>query len=114
VDALALSEFEKARVDRLLDAFVRRRVPPHLRDQIRLDWVFRGDTVTLQEVRPLLRNPAQWAEAKVAQFRRVEGGWSLHCRDRNGRWHDHQGPESGRFEDLLGEVDRDPTGIFWG
>ncbi len=111
---MALSEFERNRAERLLDDFARRRVPDHLRDQIRLGWVFRGDTVTLFEARPLLRNPALWAESKIAQFRRAEPGWLLHWRDRNGRWHAYQGAEPGRLENLLAEVDRDPTGIFWG
>lgn len=111
---MALSEFDRKRTERLLDEFSRRRVPAHLRDQIRLGWAFRGDTVTLFEARPLLRNPAQWAESKIAQFRRVGQGWALHWQDRNGRWHAYQGLAPGRLEQLLAEVDRDPTGIFWG
>ena len=41
--------------------------------------------------------------------------WSLSWRDRNLRFHayDLLAP-SRRVEDLLAEIDRDPTGIFWG
>jgi hypothetical protein len=41
--------------------------------------------------------------------------WALYWRDRNLRFHlyDLLAPSS-RVEDLLGEIDRDPTGIFWG
>jgi hypothetical protein len=41
--------------------------------------------------------------------------WSLYWRDRHLRFHlyDRLGP-SPRIEDLLREVDRDPTSIFWG
>lgn len=54
---------------------------------------------------------------KVAQIRydREARLWSLHWRDRNGRWHpyDDVDPMSD-VEAILAEVDRDPTGIFWG
>ncbi|MGH8956870.1 MAG: DUF3024 domain-containing protein [Microbacterium sp.] len=53
----------------------------------------------------------------MAQLRHDDrsGAWSLHCADRNGRWfpYDQINPSKdvGR---LLGEIDSDPTGIFWG
>jgi Protein of unknown function (DUF3024) len=41
--------------------------------------------------------------------------WSLYWRDRNSRFHayDLVSPTA-RIEELLAEVDRDPTAIFWG
>jgi hypothetical protein len=41
--------------------------------------------------------------------------WTLYWRDRNLRFHaDDLLAPSHRVEDLLAEIDRDPTGIFWG
>ena len=113
---MALIEFERRRIDKLLDEFARRRIPLELKDQLRLGWRFRGDSVTLWQSRPLLGAPARWSESNVARFCRDEqGGWVLHWPDRNGRWHAYEGLEPRRrIEDLLRVVDDDPTGIFWG
>ena len=48
-------------------------------------------------------------------LQRADQAWSLSWRDRNLRFHayDLLAP-SRRVEDLLAEIDRDPTGIFWG
>jgi hypothetical protein len=41
--------------------------------------------------------------------------WSLYWRDRNLRFHEYDRvPATAGVEDLLAEVDRDPTAIFWG
>ncbi len=41
--------------------------------------------------------------------------WVLYWRDRNLRWHEYDLLEPGpTFEEALAEVERDPTGIFWG
>ena len=41
--------------------------------------------------------------------------WSTYWRDRNLRFHRFDLiPPSGQVEDLLGAVDADSTGIFWG
>ena len=41
--------------------------------------------------------------------------WSLLWRDRNLRFHEYDRvAPSARVDDLLSEIDRDPTAIFWG
>jgi len=52
----------------------------------------------------------------VARFRFFVGrqDWALYCRDRNGRVKPYDLVAPSRlFEDLLPEVDADPTVIFW-
>jgi hypothetical protein len=40
--------------------------------------------------------------------------WTLHSRDRNGRWHRYADADpTADVTVLLSEVDEDPTGIFW-
>jgi hypothetical protein len=54
---------------------------------------------------------------KVAQFRFDAKGntWTLYCVDRSERWQIYFDLEpSPKLDDLLREVDEDPTGIFWG
>jgi hypothetical protein len=53
----------------------------------------------------------------VAQLRYDpgSGAWSLYWRDRNDRWHPYPYLAPNRdIGPLLGEIDRDPTCIFWG
>ena len=49
---MALSEFEKKRVEKLLTAYCENRIPPDLHDQIRLEFTIRGNEVSLFESRP--------------------------------------------------------------
>jgi hypothetical protein len=40
--------------------------------------------------------------------------WTLYWADRNSRWHRYGHIEPGAIDDLLLEIDEDPTCIFWG
>src|SRR3990172_6645364 len=69
------------------------------------------------EHRPVFRVPSKWTNSKVAQFRydSASNNWTLYCSDRNGRWHRYTRKRPTEdISKLLLEVDRDPTGIFWG
>ena len=59
----------------------------------------------------------EWTSFPIARLRYTAVGksWTLYWRDRNLRFqiNDLLSP-SRRVEDLLAEIDRDPTCIFWG
>jgi len=78
----------KSCIDETFAGFCHRRVPPHVRDQVRLVHQWRGTKVTLVEQRPHWRDPEVWGDSPVAQFRfdLERGAWSLYWRDRNARW----------------------------
>lgn len=104
-------------IDRKLAGFYERRLPPYARDEIRLFHTVRGNSATMIESRPLFRNPNEWSELRIAQFRYDPGTrmWTLYYADRNSKWHLYYDIEpSADFDDLLREVDEDPTAIFWG
>jgi hypothetical protein len=104
-------------VERRLEQYCRERFPERVRDQLRLSYRIRGNNVTLVEGRPGLLNPEKWSDMAVAQFRfrPADSKWLLYWADRNSRWHEYDDVEpSDDLDDLLREVDRDPTGIFWG
>ena len=44
-------------VDKKLSAYCARKIPPHARDKLRLDYKIRGNSVTLYEERPFLPQP---------------------------------------------------------
>lgn len=73
--------------------------------------------MTLIEHRVHYKDKNLWTELPVAQFRLNERTrkWTLYWRDRNLRWHrfGYLRPST-NLKDLLAEVDRDQTGIFWG
>lgn len=114
---MPLPDLVKHSAKKKIEAFCERRVPAHVRDQIRLTIKFRGSSMTLIENRPYFRDPSTWTEAPIAQFRfdTDKRSWKLYSRDRNSRWHEYDFTEPrSSLDELIEEVDRDPTGIFWG
>jgi len=66
---VALPVLTRQLVDRKLVAFYERRLPPHVRGEIQLLHTVRGNTVTMIEARPYFRNPSEWTQSRMAQFR---------------------------------------------
>jgi hypothetical protein len=100
-------------------AYCEQRVPPHALYQVRMEAVVDRHAVTLVERRAPWRPEfgPEWTRSPVARLRwsvsRRE--WTLFWRDRNHRWHRYKytAPTT-EIARLLEEIDRDPTGIFWG
>jgi hypothetical protein len=102
---------------RLMAPFCRPSPDPAVRAKVRVDYRFDGPAVVLFESRPRLFNPAEWGEEPVAKFRYVASRqlWRLFCMHRDWKWHRYALlPESGSLAELVDEVRRDPSGIFWG
>jgi hypothetical protein len=97
--------------------FCERRVPSHLRDELRVEADVRGRSVTIVECRPPWHpNLTAWSRMRIAQLRYNGTGylWRLYWADRNGRWHPYDLIDPGSVDELLAEIDDDPTCIFWG
>ena len=59
----------------------------------------------------------QWSSVPIARLRHTAASksWTLYWRDRNLRFHIYDlATPSSMVGDLLAEIDRDSTGIFWG
>lgn len=110
-----LPDLDVARVRR----WCAERVPAHVRDQVRVDCDSAPGHLTIMECHaPRDTEPgADWYRSPVARLRYTKKTrmWSLYWSDRNSRFHEYDliAP-SPRVEDLLAEIDRDPTCIFWG
>jgi hypothetical protein len=114
---MPLPEAEKERVGAVLDRYCDEKIPAQIRHQVRLTYRFDGNAIVLYEERPRFDHPSEWIELNVAKFRYFVGrrDWVLFWRDRNSKWHRYDlVPPSQQFEDLLREVEADPTCIFWG
>jgi hypothetical protein len=115
VAAGGLPELDVARV-RL---WCERHNPAHVRDQLRVEVDVAPRHVTILDCRPPWRGDdgTDWTRFPVARLRYTQrtGTWSLYWCDRNERFHDYDRVSpSRRIDDLLDEIDRDPTAIFWG
>jgi hypothetical protein len=112
-----LSEIQQAQVSRLLADYCEASVRPDVRDKLRLGFRITGNAVVLFEARPAFEAPREWHESPFAKFVYVKsrGQWQLYCQHRDLKWHRYQRLHgAATFEELLAEVDSDPTGIFKG
>lgn len=113
---MSLPPLVKQLAEKKLTRYCERRVPAELSNEIKIDYKIRGNSVTLFESRPYWNDSSKWYKLKIVQFRfnPEENIWTLYCADRNERWHLYIDAESSlNLDDLLREVDKDPTGIFW-
>ena len=114
---MALPTLQRQLAERLLRLFCEKRAPIEHRNQIRLYYKIRGNSVTLVDSRPGLLPQDGWLDMSIAQFRydESEGTWTLYCADRNNKWYIYMDCDSSKdLSELLQEVDDDPTGIFFG
>ena len=78
----------------------------------------RCKSVTIFDCRPRWHaNLSDWSRTPVAQPRYDPDShlWTLYWADRNSRWHYYDMVEpTPQPNELLTEIDEDPTGIFWG
>ena len=107
-------ELDVARVQRWCAA----RVPAHARHQVRVECHVAPRHVTIVERRAPWREDIgpEWTSVPIARLRySAAKTWTLCWRDGNLRFYSYdQLAPSPRIDDLLAEIDRDPTGIFWG
>ena len=94
-------------------------LPPRAQGLVRYEIDVTERAVTILECRPPWRDDveSEWTRFPICRFcyTKVRNEWSLYWRDRNLRFRQydlvHPTPV---IDDLIGEVERDPTGIFWG
>jgi Protein of unknown function (DUF3024) len=77
----------------------------------------RGKSVTIFDCRaPWHPDVTDWSRVPVAQLRYdpASDTWTLNCADHNSRRHRYDDIDPGTADELLNEINEDPTGIFWG
>ena len=114
---MPLPIIQKQLADTLLHSFCEKRIPNEHNNRIRLFCKFRGKSVTLIESRPAMFDKDTWHDLNIAQFRydATNGKWTLYFADRNDNWHMYMDSDPSKdLQDLIDEVNDDPTGIFFG
>jgi hypothetical protein len=115
---VSLPEVLRESVRRTLEAYCAKRDPSSVRHKVRLVVDFDGPRVTIYEERPPWDGRGDaWTRGGVGRFRysAKDETWTLYWRDRHSKWHLYEDVRpSPTIDRLLSEVDRDPTGIFWG
>ncbi len=99
--------------------FCENKVPAQHRDELRVECAARGKSITIFERRPPWHPNLRpdWTRQPLAQLRYdpSDHHWRLYAADRNSRWHYYDMTEpTPQLDELLKEIDDDPTGIFWG
>jgi len=112
---MPLPDLDVARVQRWCAA----RVPERARHQVRVECDIAARHLTILERRAPWREDfgPEWTSFPIARLRytATTKTWTLYWRDRNLNFHRYDLLDpSPRIEDLLAELDRDPTAIFWG
>ncbi len=114
---MPLPEEDVARVRNFVDA-LNADMPAHVSSQLRYRMDIHRNAVTVVECRSVdPYHPAgDWFEVFVARLRFTRlRGWELYWPDRNSKFHIYEGVEPTQDVTLLlGEINRDPTGIFFG
>ena len=114
---MALSELQRASIARQLDRYCAPDPRPEVRSQLRYGYEFGPSDVVLFEERPDFRNPVEWLRHDIAKFRWIarRKQWELFCQFRDLKWRGYEPrPTAATFEELLAEVEADPTCIFYG
>ncbi|ORU98651.1 transposase [Mycolicibacterium fallax] len=112
---MALPHLDVARVQRWCDA----RVPEHALHQVRVECEVAARHLTILERRAPWREDygPGWTSLPIARLRytATTNTWILYWRDRNLKFHRYDLIEpTPHIEDLLTEIDRNPSGTFWG
>ena len=94
-------------------------LPARAQGLIRFEIDLTPRTITVLECRPPWRDDMgpEWTRPPICRFRytKVRGEWALFWSDRNLRFREYDLVEpTPSIEQLIAEVERDPTSIFWG
>lgn len=114
---MAFSEIELKRIDNLVGAFCRRRIPVEIQDELTLAYRVEGHDVVIFERRPYWRDPRQTTEMPVAKlkFVRTANEWRLYWQRRDLKWHAYDFlPSSTDLKELVDEIDKDEFACFFG
>jgi len=115
---MALSEFERKKVEVELGRFIEsKRPPPEIRDQLDLGFRIENQSVLLFEIRPRWDKPGEKMESPVAKatYSKAQQVWKVYWKRADLKWHRYEPtPAVDQLGDFLALVDEDKHACFWG
>jgi hypothetical protein len=116
---MALGEIERARIAKVVGAFVEaHRPPPHIRPELDLCFRLSGQSVEIFEIRPRWRGaPGETMEHAVAKatYIKTRALWKVFWQRADLKWHAYQPvPQVGSIEKFLDLVAEDRHACFFG
>ncbi|WJH27912.1 DUF3024 domain-containing protein [Paenibacillus sp. CC-CFT742] len=108
-----LDSFTIRRIQSLMNGYIHEKVPAPLRTMVKLTYVMNNDELILTEERPAGER-FQWDVLPIARFHWEGEQWKVYARDESSSWNAVDMIEPcPDFEELLEQVERDETGVFW-
>ena len=115
---MVLSEFEEIRIQKIMDAFMKKHRPPaHTRKELDLAYRLKGQSVEIFELRPDWQDSSNILEHPVAKMTYVKSKkiWKLFWQRADLKWHGYEpNPMAKHLEDCLAVIDKDEYACFWG
>ncbi|TYA10435.1 DUF3024 domain-containing protein [Paenibacillus faecis] len=110
---MAFDAFTKKRLEKILDNYIDKKIPGHLKSEYNIIYKFRGNTITLSQDGPSYM-PGERVELPIAQFRNDEGKWKVYWQDSKNKWHFVEDIEPIEdFEKQLTMLDKPEFGYMW-
>ena len=114
---MPLSELERNRAEKAIEAFMRRRrPPPHIRAKLDLGYRIKGQSIELFSIRPVWNEPEQKMEQPFAKatYIRSTALWKIYWMPSDLKWHSYEPTSSvGALEKFLEVVHEDKHACFF-
>ena len=115
---MAFSEFELARIEKIVGSYVERvRPPPHIRPELDISFRVAGQSVEILEIRPRYGNKKEIIESPVAKatYVKARNVWKVFWRRADLKWHPYPPKLQVKTIDaFILLVEQDAHHCFWG
>lgn len=114
---MALSEFEIKRYEKPIKAYCANKFPAHIRNELRLDYVIKDQSIILFTVRPQWDDPTQIINSEFAKatYVKTKKVWMIYWMRANLKWYGYEPKaEVKSIEEFIETVEEDKYGCFYG
>lgn len=115
---MAVSEFERKRIVKVMDAYLEKTRPPvPIRNELDIAYRIENQSVELFEIRPAFQKPDQKIEHAIAKATYVKRTkeWRLYWMRADLKWHRYEPvPEVDSLDEFLKVIEEDAFGCFYG
>jgi hypothetical protein len=108
---------EIEQIHRIVGGLCERRVPDHVKHEIRLSYSIANHDVVICEERTVRNQSSEWIKLDIAKLRyvRKRNEWQLHWKRASGKWWQYAPhTRSKTLEAMIKEIDLDSDGCFFG